>query len=266
MARGRIHPGSSSGGAPAARCASAGGPRSPEGARWRQPGGPRGSSCRARGRVGPRAAAGHPKPAAAPGHAPIAAVRAFVAILLEDAVQRELGETIERLRPVARDVAWIAPGNLHLTLKFLGSVPEARIDSIAGALSEASLGAHPFTARIRGLGAFPSAGRPRVAWAGVTEGASEMIDLARRIDAALAGLGFPRDERPFSPHVTLGRVRRPGRNPALTDALGSATAHEFGQMRVLSVSLMRSELGPRGARYTALATVSLGRPVSDSGH
>jgi len=100
----------------------------------------------------------------------------------------------------------------------------------------------------------------------VTEGASETIDLARRIDAALAGLGFPRDERPFSPHVTLGRVRRPGRNPALTDALGSATAHEFGQMRVLSVSLMRSELGPRGARYTALATVSLGRPVSDSGH
>jgi RNA 2',3'-cyclic 3'-phosphodiesterase len=170
------------------------------------------------------------------------------------------------LRPAAGDVAWVAPGNLHLTLKFLGAVPETRIESIAGALSAASLEANPFQARIRGLGAFPSAGRPRVVWAGVTEGAAEMIDLARRVDTALAALGLPRDERPFSPHVTLGRVRRPGRNLALTDALGSATAREFGQMRVPSASLMRSELGPRGARYTELAAVRLGGPVRDSGH
>jgi len=93
-----------------------------------------------------------------------------------------------------------------------------------------------------------------------------MIDLARRVDTALAALGLPRDERPFSPHVTLGRVRRPGRNLALTDALGSATTREFGQMRVPSASLMRSELGPRGARYTELAAVRLGHPVCDSGH
>jgi len=181
-------------------------------------------------------------------------------------VRRELGEAIERLRPAARDVAWVVPGNLHLTLKFLGEVPEARIESVAGALGEASLAADAFEARIRGLGAFPSAHRPRVVWAGVTEGESEMIALARRVAMVLAALGFPRDERPFSPHVTLGRVRRPGRNPALSDALEGAAAHEFGQMRVLSASLMRSELGPRGARYTELATVRLGRPVLDSGH
>ena len=165
------------------------------------------------------------------------------------------------MRPAAGDVAWVAPGNLHLTLKFLGAVPETRIESIAGALSAASLEANPFQARIRGLGAFPSAGRPRVVWAGVTEGAAEMIDLARRVDTALAALGLSRDERPFSPHVTLGRVRRPVRNLALTDALGSATGREFGQIRVPSASLMRSELGPRGARYTELAVVRLGRPV-----
>jgi 2'-5' RNA ligase len=181
-------------------------------------------------------------------------------------VRRELGEAIERLRPVARDVAWIVPGNLHLTLKFLGEVSETRIESVARALCEASLAAAAFEARIRGLGAFPSAGRPRVVWAGVTDGAAEMIALARNVDAALAALGLPRDERPFSPHVTLGRVRRPGHNPALSDALGGAAEREFGQMRVPSVSLMRSELGPRGARYTELATVRLGRPVSDSGH
>ncbi len=93
-----------------------------------------------------------------------------------------------------------------------------------------------------------------------------MIALARRVDGAVAALGLPRDERPFSPHVTLGRVRRPGRNPALTDALAGAPACEFGQMRVPSASLMRSELGPQGARYTELATVRLGRPVCDAGH
>jgi RNA 2',3'-cyclic 3'-phosphodiesterase len=93
-----------------------------------------------------------------------------------------------------------------------------------------------------------------------------MIALARRVDGALAALGLPRDERPFSPHVTLGRVRRPERNPALTNALAGAPACEFGQMRVPSASLMRSELGPRGARYTELATVRLGRPVCDAGH
>lgn len=177
-----------------------------------------------------------------------------------------LGEVIERLRPAARDIAWVAPGNLHLTLKFLGAVPEEQIEAVAGALRQASLEASPFEARIRGLGAFPSARRPRVVWAGVTEGAADMIELARRVDLALAALGFPRDERPFSPHVTLGRVREPGRNPALTAALGSAATREFGQMRVPSASLMRSELSPRGARYTELATVRLGRPVSHSGH
>jgi RNA 2',3'-cyclic 3'-phosphodiesterase len=93
-----------------------------------------------------------------------------------------------------------------------------------------------------------------------------MTALARRVDAALAALGFPRDERPFSPHVTLGRVRRPGSNPALTDALAGAAAREFGQIQVPTASLMRSELGPRGARYTELAAVRLGRAVSDSGH
>jgi 2'-5' RNA ligase len=88
-----------------------------------------------------------------------------------------------------------------------------------------------------------------------------MIELARRVDAALAALGFPRDDRPFSPHVTLGRVRRPGRDPALTDALERATTREFGRVPVPSASLMRSELGPRGARYTELAKMWLGSPV-----
>ena len=152
-------------------------------------------------------------------------------------------------------------GNLHLTLKFLGSVPEASIEPVTGALRDASLGMSPFEACIRGLDAFPSAGRPRVLWAGVTDGAAQMTELAGRVDTTLSALGFAREERPFSPHITLGRMRRPGRDPALTDALGRGATREFGRMRVPSVSLMRSELSPRGARYTGLATVMFRGPV-----
>jgi len=140
-------------------------------------------------------------------------------------------------------------------------VPEARIDAIAGALTGAASDATAFEARFGGLGAFPSATRPRVVWAGVTDGATEMIALADRVDGALEALGFAREARPFSPHVTLGRVCRPGRNPALTDALGGEATREFGRMPVPGASLMRSELSPRGARYTELASLRLGRGV-----
>jgi RNA 2',3'-cyclic 3'-phosphodiesterase len=184
-----------------------------------------------------------------------------VAILLDDAVRRALGEAIEHLRSAARDVAWVAPDNLHVTLKFLGAVPETRIESVAGALRDAGLAVRSFEARIRGLGAFPSIGRPRVVWAGVTDGASEMTELARRVDIALTALGFVPEERPFSPHVTLGRMRRPEGNGALTDALERATARDYGRIQVPSAFLMRSQLGPRGARYSELVAVRLGGPV-----
>lgn len=140
-------------------------------------------------------------------------------------------------------------------------MPEERIDAIVAALGRSGSDLRPFEAQIRGLGAFPSVTRPRVIWAGVLDGAPEMIELARRVDTALAALGFAREERPFSPHVTLGRVRRPGRDPTLSEALTGGSGREFGRMGVPGACLMRSELSPRGARYTELAAVPLGGPV-----
>jgi RNA 2',3'-cyclic 3'-phosphodiesterase len=179
-------------------------------------------------------------------------------------VRRELGAAIERLRSVARDVAWVAPGNLHLTVKFLGDVAEEQIDGIRGALEQAAAGLHAFDAELVGLGAFPSVTRPRVVWAGVTEGAGVTIELAGRVDEALTALGFAREGRAFSPHVTLGRVRQPRRDPSLTEALRDAARSQFGRIRVTGASLMRSELSPRGARYSELASVSLGGAVGRS--
>jgi RNA 2',3'-cyclic 3'-phosphodiesterase len=176
-------------------------------------------------------------------------------------VRQELGAAIERLQSQARAVAWVTPGNLHLTVKFLGNVAEDRIGAIAGALERAAAGVQPFDAELVGLGAFPSATRPRVVWAGVTQGASAMVELAGRVDSALAALGFAREERAFSPHVTLGRVREPRRDPSLAEALRGAAAVRFGRIRVTEASLMRSQLSPHGARYSQLASASLGGAV-----
>ncbi len=108
---------------------------------------------------------------------------------------------------------------------------------------------------MRGLGAFPTPTRPRVIWAGVDEGAAQAATLARRVDEALVALGFAPEPRAFAAHVTLGRVRAPRANPRLAEAL--AASGTFGRQRVDRLVLMRSQLSPRGARYTELAAAPL---------
>jgi 2'-5' RNA ligase len=178
-----------------------------------------------------------------------------VAILLADAVRTRLAAEVERLRPLARDVAWVGRDNFHLTLKFIGAVEPGRLDAITAALAEVGRTRSPFELGVRDLGAFPSRGRPRVLWAGVDEGADAAAALATEVDDALAPLGFAREARAFSAHVTLGRIRSPRPDPRLAEAL-----HDdgYGRQSVDHLSLMRSELSPRGARYTELAALPLG--------
>jgi 2'-5' RNA ligase len=169
-------------------------------------------------------------------------------------VRERLAAEVERLRPLARDVAWVGPDNFHLTLKFLGSVEAARLDAIAGALADAAATCGPFDLGVGDLGAFPSRTRPRVLWAGIDAGAAAAATLASRLDVVLAPLGLPPEGRAFSAHVTLGRVRAPRPNPRLAQALSGGA---FGSQRVDRLSLMRSDLSPRGARYTELVAVPL---------
>jgi 2'-5' RNA ligase len=131
------------------------------------------------------------------------------------------------------------------------------VHSVIDALHTAGRGHPPFALEVGGLGAFPSRTRARVVWAGLLAGGDRLAALAAAVDDALAGLGVPREDRAFSPHITLGRVREPRRVPALADALAGAAAQPFGRVVVAEVALMRSELSPRGARYTRLATIPL---------
>jgi len=170
-------------------------------------------------------------------------------------VRARLAAAVERLRPLAPGVGWVTRDNVHLTLKFLGGVESPRLAAIESALSTAATGHGAFELTVRGLGAFPTPMRPRVLWAGVAGGVAELTALAARIDDALHALGVPRETRPFAAHVTLGRVREPRANPRLAEALDASET--FGRQPVTRVSLMRSDLSPRGARYTELAGLSL---------
>jgi 2'-5' RNA ligase len=177
-------------------------------------------------------------------------------VLLPDDLRQRLAAAIDRLRPHAADIAWVTESNLHVTLKFLGQVDESRAPALADALRATLADQRAFDVGVRGLGAFPSPTRPRVLWAGLDDAAGALTAVARRVDACCGGLGFPRETREFAAHVTLGRVREPRRRqPALADAL--ARGADFGRLRVERVSLMRSELSPRGARYSELAAAPL---------
>jgi 2'-5' RNA ligase len=170
-------------------------------------------------------------------------------------IRERLAAEVERLRPVAGDVAWVARDNVHLTLKFLGGVEATRLDAVAGALTDAAAGCRAFDLTVRGLGAFPSPTRPRVLWAGVDEGAVQAATAARRVDEALAPLDFAPEARAFTAHVTLGRLRVPRASPRLAEALPAGGT--FGRQRVDRLALMRSQLSPRGARYTELLAAPL---------
>ena len=186
-----------------------------------------------------------------------ARARAFVAVNLPAQVCAHVGAAQARLKGLGADVKWVAPDTFHFTLKFLGEVDRANLDSIAQALQSALDGAEAFRVSLRGLGAFPNAGRPRVIWVGLQEGREQLHELAERVESALVPLGFERETRPFGGHLTLGRVRSPQGAQRLAEALAEPPQQALGSMCVERVALMESELRREGARYTALREFAL---------
>ncbi len=188
-------------------------------------------------------------------------VRTFIAIELDPAVLAQVSKLQSRLKDDVPPgfVRWVRPGGIHLTLKFLGDVPPEKVDDIARALRTASAAHAPFSLHIAGMGCFPNPRRPRVIWIGVDEPSGTLERLYKDVERALGPLGYPPEQRPFSPHLTLGRVKR-GRSATDLEALGEYVTRSkvsIGQMEVTSIHLMRSDLRPTGAIYTALAAAPL---------
>lgn len=185
-------------------------------------------------------------------------VRAFVAVNLDAGLKDAFVHVQDRLKTTRADVGWVRWENLHLTLTFLGGVEETRLGPVADTIAMVARECGSFRLAFGGLGAFPQPRAARVVWVGVSEGAKAMAALQSKLEAALEPLGFPPEERPFTAHLTLGRVRGPGRREQLAAALSSMAKEPQGEMVVRQIDLMRSDLSPGGARYSVLRSFPLG--------
>ncbi|MHB8927719.1 MAG: RNA 2',3'-cyclic phosphodiesterase [Bacillota bacterium] len=183
-------------------------------------------------------------------------MRLFVAVPLPSELVAGIVRVQERLRRARADVKWVEADNLHLTLKFLGEVPEGSVESVRRALAGAS-GIAPFRVVLRGVGAFPGPGSPRVVWVGLTEGASQFVRLAGDVDRALAFAGFAPEMRPASPHLTIGRVRGPLNREALRPAMEEVGPADLGAFECRETRLYHSVLTAGGPVYMVLASFPL---------
>ena len=177
-------------------------------------------------------------------------MRVFVSITPPPEVRRA---ALEAARALDGGVRWTKQENVHLTLKFLGEVPDEALEGICGALREACSTHAAFDACLRGLGAFPSSRRARVVWAGMDQGAEETSALAASVEAALEPLGFRREGRPYVPHATLGRAKGRPVGIDLTNS-GALDAPVF---HVRSAELTKSTLAPGGSIYETVETFAL---------
>lgn len=188
-------------------------------------------------------------------------LRLFVAVTLPEDVRNRLARAQEALRTAQADVTWVKPENIHLTLKFLGETDRKLLSRIQPALRDVSGQVRGFSLRLAGLGTF--GGRaPRVIWAGIPEGGEPLADLAARVDRALGQVGVPKEQRRFSAHATLGRVRSPRNAEALMTAVEARRAEPLGSVWVAEFVLLQSQLDPQGSIYTVLDRYTLGGPPS----
>jgi 2'-5' RNA ligase len=176
-------------------------------------------------------------------------VRLFVAVNLPDSEKQRLAEVLGELRQAGLPFRWVEPESLHITLKFLGQVTEPQRGLLTAALAGAAAGIPCFDVEIGGFGAFPTMSKPNIVWVAAAA-APMLMELEQRVDARTQPLGFPREARPFHPHITIGRLKKSGarvESGPLDRMLASLVYKSV--IRVESLDLMRSHTDSRGARY-----------------
>jgi RNA 2',3'-cyclic 3'-phosphodiesterase len=194
-------------------------------------------------------------------------MRLFIALDIDDAIRERIARFVEGVSSLAPDARWANPESLHVTLKFIGEQPEAALEGIKDEL--ATIPASPADIHFCGYGFFPTAKSPRVFWIGLQAGL-QLAALAKAIDGQMASLGIPKEDRSFSPHLTLARGRggsgSPRRNKTdgpnrtfqqLQKKLALLTDPEFGTMTAHEFFLYQSHLSPKGSKYTKLARFDL---------
>ncbi len=187
-------------------------------------------------------------------------MRAFIAINLSDEIRRAIARLQEALRgkTPSAGLRWVEPERIHLTVKFLGEIDEARIGDVSEALGRLTGPLRPFDVRVEGIGAFGERGPVRVVWVGVEDSGGGLGRCHACCEDAMAGLGFPREERPFSAHLTLARNKKPTNTQAIRAALAGYDRFEAGRLRADHLTFYESNLTPEGPVYRVLSVHALG--------
>ena len=188
-------------------------------------------------------------------------IRSFIAIELPDNLKLALTRLQDQLKSGKQaPVKWVDPYSIHLTLKFLGNIGTDMVDKLTAAIGEAARGISPFQLEVKGLGAFPSLKRVQVVWVGVTGEVERLRQLQQRIESNLEPLGFTTESRPFTPHLTLARLRDrtlPDERKRFGQLIAATKFESVYTMKVDSIKLMRSQLTREGAIYSLLSSVGL---------
>ncbi len=178
-------------------------------------------------------------------------IRTFVAIDLPEGIKDDLSSVIADLGRKNDRVRWVKPAGMHLTLKFLGDIPEQTVGTLSAELDAVAREFPPLGLAVEGLGAFPNLRRPRVVWAGMSGDLELLRKLASRVDRACTSFGVKPEKRPFQAHITIGRLKV----PTVVDLNKELRKKDFSATEIV---LYQSELLPTGARYTVLNRSILG--------
>ena len=189
-------------------------------------------------------------------------IRSFIAIELPEQIRNDIGSLQSRLKTGGQNwLKWVSPDSVHLTLKFLGDIDSEKIPEITQAIGESVSGISPFRLRVKGLGVFPNMKRIQVVWVGLTGDLDKLQKIQENIEFNLAVLDYPEEGRQFTPHLTLARVKYAAPAPEqdkFAVLLNSTAFESAAEVAVNSISLMKSQLTPRGAIYNRVGSVPLG--------
>jgi RNA 2',3'-cyclic 3'-phosphodiesterase len=181
-------------------------------------------------------------------------VRTFIALDPPEAVLNEIAAIQNRMRKLlAGDIRWVNPAGIHLTLKFLGDITRTDVTTVADAVGPVAASCAPLSLDIGTAGFFPDAKRPRILWLGTGGDVKGLVALQAAVENALAGRGFPREERTFRPHLTLARIKSPRGLTGIAAFMDGQKDYRAGSFVGRAITFFQSTLTPKGAVYTKLA-------------
>ena len=183
--------------------------------------------------------------------------RSFIAVELSTEIAGGVRRIQGGLRERTAGVSWVRPEGIHLTLKFLGEVDSGRVEGIASRAEACARAIAPFFIGIRGCGGFPNPRNPRVIWIGVDDPSGQLKELQARVEQGMEEMGFTREARAYTPHLTIGRLRSGKGKGDVAQSLEAMKGCDLGTMEVREICLFRSQLKPTGAEYTKLKVIPL---------